>query len=91
MVRSQRAESKEVAKCEKKRQQEAELLYNKVQAEVHKEQSKRRPSSVKLSRKYVSTLTSGEDLIELLENSSDPISVQVPNWVLRAKFAVSCY
>lgn len=76
-MRSQRAETKEVAKCEKKRQQMAEVVYSQVQAEIQKEHTNQRRSSVKFSLKQLSTLTTGEELAEILENTSDPLTVQV--------------
>ena len=76
-MRSHRAEEKESAKCEKKRQQMAEIVYGQVQAEMQQEQTKRRRSSSKFSLKQLSTLTTGEELAEILESTSDPLTVQV--------------
>ncbi|XP_034254307.1 LOW QUALITY PROTEIN: breast cancer type 2 susceptibility protein homolog [Thrips palmi] len=76
VVRSQRAESKEVAKCDKKREQLADKVYSQVQAELQQEQTKQKCSAKKFALKHVATLTSGEDLSDILENASDPLSVQ---------------
>jgi len=77
VVRSQRAESKEVAKCERRREQLADKVYSQVQAELQQEQTKHKCSAKKFALKHVPTLTSGEELSDILENASDPVSIQV--------------
>ncbi|KAE8748304.1 hypothetical protein FOCC_FOCC004940 [Frankliniella occidentalis] len=76
VVRSQRAESKEMTKSEKKRQQLAEVVYSQVQNELQLEHSKKKIKSVKCSLKNLSSITSGEELCNILESSADPLSVQ---------------
>lgn len=76
-MRCQRAESKEVARREKGREQLADKVYSQVQAELQQEQIKQKSSAKKFALKDVATITSGEELSNILENASDPISIQV--------------
>ncbi|KAJ1525137.1 hypothetical protein ONE63_009973 [Megalurothrips usitatus] len=76
IIRSQRAESKEVSKSEKKIHQLAETVYSQVQAEIQKEQMIKKKSCIKFSLKNLPNVTSGEELFEILESTSDPLSVQ---------------
>lgn len=76
-MRSQRAESKEVAKSERRREQLADKVYSEVQAELQQEQTKQKCSAKKFALKHVASLTTGEELCDILENASDPLSIQV--------------
>lgn len=76
VVRSQRAEAKEVAKCERRREQLADKVYSQVQAELQQEQTRQKCSAKKFGLKHVANLTSGEELSDILENASDPLSIQ---------------